>query len=200
MTPSEIVSRYTAGAPFLHEGCPDPTTFDVVDPTHAASVFNNKTASREQWIASYLEANPNEPRFMAAMKHDMEQAKMTTNRDQLLELCILVPIPSEISRRSDKWCHNRLWNIIYGLARMGIFLTHSEHLDDRTLLNHLVTRVLLDEIPDLPPNPDMSEFLDLNPTNIDALMVDSVDDEGNTVKVPFYRNLPTPDRTIFDAV
>jgi hypothetical protein len=187
---TSIANLYSHGHPFNHEGCPDPKVFDIVDPNLAASVFACKTAAREQWIASYLEANPIEPRFVAAMKHDMEQAKMTTNRDQLEELNIMVPTPSMISKRSDEWCHTKLWNIIYGLARLGIFLQDTDHLTDRDFLTHLGSHVLADKISDLPPNPDMSEFIAANPTGIPPLMIDGV---------PFVRHLPTPDRSHFDT-
>jgi hypothetical protein len=59
--------------------------------------------------------------------------------------------------------HRALWCVIYGLARLGIFLTGTDRLDDRALLAKLSTRILDDEVGDIPPSADMSEFIDVDP-------------------------------------
>jgi hypothetical protein len=158
---AELLAHYTSGYPYLAEDCPSPAIFDVVDPDHAAKVFAAKTEKREAYIASYV-ALHNCDRFVAAITYDASVSPLTTNRKQLEELNIMVPSPSMIEKRNDDWCTVRLWNIIYGLARLGIFLTNTDTYTDRELLLRLVNRVLQDKIHDLPPNPDMSEFIDLN--------------------------------------
>ena len=185
---------YKFGAPFLHEGCPDPTTYDAVNPELAAEIFAAKIEKREQFIANHLKANPGHERFMAAIEYDTAHTPMATNKDQLEAMNIMVPSSAMINKRADEWCSTKLWNIIYGLARLGIFLTDTNNMTDRQLLVNLCDIVLLEEIPDIPPSADMSEFICMNPKNLPDLMVDSTDNEGNPVKVPFNRPLPRPNR------
>jgi len=43
-----------------------------------------------------------------------------------------------------------------------VYLSGTDHLADRKLYSVLTTKVLLDEIRDIPPNDDMSEFIDMS--------------------------------------
>lgn len=131
-----------------------------------AAVFTHKTQRREQAIQRILEAEKakDKPieRFVAAIRYDSELAPTTTNRRQLLELGIEVPTADTIPK-SDADVHRTLWTIIYGLARLGIYLTGTDGLDDRALLSKLCTRILDDAVADIPPSRDMSEFIDCAP-------------------------------------
>ena len=59
--------------------------------------------------------------------------------------------------------HRCLWTILYGLARLGIYLTGTDGFDDRALLAKLCATILVEEINDIPPSADMSEFIDVDP-------------------------------------
>lgn len=133
------------------------------------ALFARKSAQREAGIQAILDEARAEgrvmERFMAAIAYDTEQAPRTTNRAQLLELGIEVP-PVEAIPADDQAVHRLLWTIIYGLARLGIFLTGTDGLDDRALLTKLCGTVLGDQVADIPPSADMSEFIDLTPMSL----------------------------------
>ena len=73
-------------------------------------------------------------RFAAAIAHDMELDLSTTNRQQLMEIGIELPPIGEAPSSSEE-LHQLLWRVIYGLARLGIFLVDTEHLDDLSLIH-----------------------------------------------------------------
>jgi hypothetical protein len=183
---AKILAQYTSGSPYLAEACPSPAIFDIVDPEHATTVFAKKAAAREAFIAAYTKENHCE-RFVGAITYDSQMAPMTTNATQLKELGITVPTVKAITtkerggtyRMTEEVVHTRLWNIVYGLARLGVYLVGTDTFTNRELLLRLCSRVLKDVIRDFPPNPDMNEFIDL-----------SQEEEPITV-----RALPTPDRT-----
>ena len=51
--------------------------------------------------------------------------------------------------------------MIETLADLGVFLLHTDHLDDRSLYALLESRVLRDPVRDLPPSQGVAEFIDL---------------------------------------
>ena len=113
-------------------------------------------------------------RFAAAIAHDMELDLSTTNRQQLMEIGIELPPIGGAPSSSDE-VHQLLWRVIYGLARLGIFLVDTEHLDDRALVTLLLDRILNDSVPDIPPNDDMTEFIGLcDPSTIGTSFAQSV--------------------------
>lgn len=128
-----------------------------------AALLARKTERREQAIQRIMEAAKSKStpveRFVAAIQYDSELAPKTTNRRQLLELGIEVPT-ADTMPTSDAELAHALWTIIYGLARLGIYLTGTDRLDDRALLLKLCTSVLEDPVADIPPSADMSEFID----------------------------------------
>ena len=117
-------------------------------------------------------------RFAAAIAHDMELDLSTTNRQQLMEIGIELPPIGGAPSSSDE-VHQLLWRVIYGLARLGIFLVDTEHLDDRALVTLLLDRILNDSVPDIPPNDDMTEFIGLcDPSTMGAASAQSVSGDG----------------------
>ena len=134
-----------------------------------AVLFARKTERREQAIQRIMEAAQSKgtpiERFVAAIQYDGELAPKTTNRRQLLELGIEVPT-ADAMPKSDAEVRHALWTIVYGLARLGIFLTGTDRLDDRALLLKLCTRILEDPVADIPPSADMSEFIDCEGTQL----------------------------------
>lgn len=218
IAPDESPDRFATGAP-----CVVPARAPRAEDFPAGrsdkdirELFARKSRTREDGIQRVLEAarasgRPVE-RFVAAIKYDSELAPRTTNRKQLLELGIDVPASDSIPA-SDDAVHHALWTIIYGLARLGIFLTGTDSYDDRALLTKLCSGVLIDPVADIPPSADMSEFIDVTPLR-DAAAPDGLagpydfgpqddDDElgvgrsTGTVPTASRRDsmLPRPDRT-----
>jgi hypothetical protein len=126
------------------------------------AVFDSKRAKRNAGIDGLVMAAKTEgktiERYMAAIEWDSNHAPKSTNLKQLAEIGIH-PI-AEVAL-SDEDINAALSIVIDGLAALGIYLTGTDHLSDRTLYRVLTTKVLHDEIRDIPPNDDMSEFIDL---------------------------------------
>ncbi len=93
-----------------------------------------------------------------AMVYDFERAPRTTNRAQLAGLGIDVPKLVELS---DDEVTIQLWVIIEGLARLGAYLSHTNHLTDRELYGILEERILNEEVPDIVGGEGMQEWIDL---------------------------------------
>lgn len=165
--------RFEFGSPsVVASGGPHPKDHPAGRADHEiAELFARKRREREQGIERVMEqeraAGRSVERFVAAIKYDSELAPRTTNRRQLLELGIEVPAGDAIPS-SDAAARRCLWTIIYGLARLGIYLTGTDGLDDREMLSKLCDRVLIDEVADIPPSGDMSEFIDLAPLARDS--------------------------------
>lgn len=160
--------KFALGAPsVVRAGAPHPADHPAGrSDDEIRELLARKSRRREQGILEVMEQAKARgsvvERFVAAIQYDSELAPKTTNRRQLLELGIEVPagdaVPTDPAEAAGM-----LWTIIYGLARLGIFLTGTDSYDDRGLLEKLCTHVLLDEISDIPPSADLSEFIDLTP-------------------------------------
>jgi hypothetical protein len=96
-------------------------------------------------------------RFIAAIEWDSVHAPKSTNLRQLAEIGIHPPAADALG---DEDLPAALTLVIDGLAALGVYLSGTDHLADRKLYSVLTTKVLLDEIRDIPPNDDMSEFID----------------------------------------
>jgi len=160
---------FTCGALFIYNPeAPSPADL-LPNPEKIRTALAVKIEAREKKISEILASTPDGERWIAAMQHDMEFAPRSTNAKQLEELGIFVPTAEALSVTHDgafivvdEAVKFHLWAIIYGLASLGIFLTDTNHLDDRALLISLVSRILQDEIPDIAPSRDMSEYISLN--------------------------------------
>ena len=126
---------------------------------------------------------------------------MSTNRKQLSEIGIEVPPPEALA---DEDITTALKTLIDGLALLGIFLTGTDHLDDRGLYTQLA-KVIEEEIRDVPPNQDMSEFIDMSacvPSGAQEDGADEQQDDDGGIKPKWKkvadrdRTLPRPDRGI----
>jgi hypothetical protein len=89
---------------------------------------------------------------------DSVHAPKSTNLRQLAEIGIHPPAADALG---DEDLPAALTLVIDGLAALGVYLSGTDHLTDRKLYSVLTTKVLLDEIRDIPPNDDMSEFIDM---------------------------------------
>jgi hypothetical protein len=112
-----------------------------------AAVFKELTDRREAQITHYMTAF-NMERFQAAIEVD-SSAPTTTNWEQL----VLLGIDPNTAP---------LYDIIHGLSLWGVFLLSTNHLPDEVLRAHIVSKVLRDPITMIPPNDDMSEFIDMS--------------------------------------
>jgi hypothetical protein len=138
-------------------------------------LFARKRAERETRIAQLAadagKAGRSSERILAAIVYDAEHAPFSTNRAQLAEIGVEVPRAAPgaagaldgLGGLDPRSVHETLWRIIYGLSYLGIFLCGTDHLDDRSLLKVLCTRILEETVRDVPPSADMSEFIDLTP-------------------------------------
>ena len=150
-------------------GAPDPEAHRPrLSETEIHAILDRKRRLRDEAIERRIQSSKSSDqtnvhggeRFAAAIAHDMDLDLSTTNRQQLLEIgCELPPIGGAPSAPEE--VHQLLWRIVYGLARLGIFLVDTDHLDDRALVTLLLDRILNDSVPDIPPNDDMTEFIGL---------------------------------------
>jgi hypothetical protein len=75
-----------------------------------------------------------------------EQGGTTTLLAELHRIGIEPPPPDALS---DDALTSKLWEIINGLATLGVFLERTDHLSDRALYEHLHGQVLPDEMDEL---------------------------------------------------
>lgn len=197
MTASEILNKYASGCPFTaHPKAPTPFARDY---DRYLSVFAAKNEAREAWIAADMEKRKNNgevsERFFSAIVYDTELAPITTNLNQLAQIGISIPPANIIESLAEDDVHMLLWDTIYGLATLGVFLVGTSGMDDRTLLLRLRNKVLLDEVRDIPPTPDMTEFI-----NLDCPVILDDDTDDDTKDRPLTRDdlLPVPRRFIAD--
>lgn len=197
MTASEILNKYASGCPFTaHPKAPTPFARDY---DRYLSVFAAKNEAREAWIAAHMKKRKNDgevsERFFSAIIYDTELAPITTNLNQLAQIGISIPPANIIESLDEDDVHMLLWDTIYGLATLGVFLVGTSGMDDRTLLLRLRNKVLLDEVRDIPPTPDMTEFI-----NLDCPVILDDDTDDDTEDRPLTRDdlLPVPRRFIAD--
>jgi hypothetical protein len=82
-----------------------------------------------------------------ARKMDLlENGPTTTNFEQLLGMDIQLPEPSSIP---DDEMRTKLFEVLAGLQRLGVFLNHTDHLSDRELYAKLWNEILCEEVPAL---------------------------------------------------
>ncbi len=150
-------------------GAPDPEAHRPrLSEAEIRAILDRKRRLRDEAIERRIQAAKSTDatgavggeRLAAAIAHDMELDRSTTNRQQLMEIGVELPPIGGAPSSSDE-VHQLLWRVIYGLARLGIFLVDTEHLDDRALVTLLLDRILNDSVPDIPPNDDMTEFIGL---------------------------------------
>ena len=90
--------------------------------------------------------------------HDLERAPLTTNLAQLAEIGVEVPLESTLE---DGEVSRSLTEVIDGLHRLDVYLRHTDHLDDRSLLRVLRDGVLDETVRDLPSGIGSFEWIDL---------------------------------------
>jgi hypothetical protein len=76
------------------------------------------------------------------------QAPLTCEREVMRRAGILLPDAEDLD---DVQVTANLWLIIEWLAMRQTFVSQTDHLSDRQLYEAFVERVLIEEIPDVPP-------------------------------------------------
>ena len=169
-------------------------------PDEIGMIFEKKRSERRAAIEALVakakeEGRPSE-RIVAAIVYDSEHAPWTTNRKQLSEIGIEVPPPEALS---DEDISVALRQLIDGLALLGIYLTGTDHLGDRDLYTQLATKVIEEQVRDVPPNQDMSEFIDMSacvPSGAQENGADEPHDDDDDVIKPKWKKVADRDRTL----
>jgi hypothetical protein len=170
-------------------------------PDEIGMIFEKKRSERRAAIEALVakakeEGRPSE-RIVAAIVYDSEHAPWTTNRKQLSEIGIEVPPPEALS---DEDIALALKMLIDGLALLGIYLSGTDHLGDRDLYTQLSTKVIEEATRDVPPNQDMSEFIDMSAVRPSGCVDGDGDDTDDAPLKDFPKvsdrdaTLPRPDR------
>lgn len=182
--------NYRFGHPFRMNNGGPAIPFDLRNP-QIEQVFASKTEIRKRGISKFIADNPGTPGFIAAMEYDMKSAPRTTNLAQLREIGLTLPNPADIDTLSEVAVEHALWKIIYGMAILGSFFTGTNHLTNREMLRALMTSILIDDISDIPPTPDMTEFINLESVSPGEAVTNRDDylprpERGNrTIDIPF---------------
>jgi hypothetical protein len=87
-----------------------------------------------------------------------EEAEWTSQFEQLAEGGYVPPHPDDLT--TDEQVHAALWELIRRLAARRTFLSHTDHLSDRELYEHLVFESLHERQKDV-DIPDMNCHLDV---------------------------------------
>lgn len=101
-------------------------------------------------------------RMTAMIAYDTELAPIMHQGDVLCRLGFIPKARTPEDADAGVVSERLRW-IIEGLAYLHTFLTATNHLTDRELLDRLEQRVLKEDIRFVPPTDDMSEFIDMNP-------------------------------------
>jgi hypothetical protein len=172
-------------------------------PDEIGMIFEKKRSERRAAIEALVakakeEGRPSE-RIVAAIVYDSEHAPWTTNRKQLSEIGIEVPPPEALS---DEDISVALKMLIEGLALLGIYLSGTDHLGDRDLYTQLATSVILEQVRDVGPDADVSEFIDMSAVRPSGCVdVDGDGDDTDDAPLKDFpkvsdrdATLPRPDR------
>ena len=87
-----------------------------------------------------------------------EKGATTTLLAELRRIGIEVPLPAVLS---DDALTDKLWEIINGLARLRVFLEHTDHLSDRSLYELLHDRLLPEEMDELGTDDERAWHIDI---------------------------------------
>ena len=115
---------------------------------------------RKAGIARIRQEFPEESETYCAMVFDLERSEATTSgRAQLLEHGIVPVPPQELDDPTH--LHDELWTILEALAKSGIFLLNTDHLNDRDLYCRLYYKILDEPTRLMPPETEAAEFIDV---------------------------------------
>lgn len=114
----------------------------------------------DRLVLSARKRGEDEDRIFWSIVHDLEAAPATTNRRQLEAIGCPVPDPLATRGMGPEELRTCLWSLIDALGLIRVFLTKTDHLDDRSLLTLLLTRILEESVPDLPLMTGVRDWID----------------------------------------
>jgi hypothetical protein len=119
-----------------------------------------RSAAIDRYVAERESANGGTfDRMLATLTYDCEQAPLTTNMQQLAEIGVVPPPADSLT---DDQVNTELTSLVHALALLGVYLIETNHLTDQQLYRVLTESVLREQIRDIPPCPDMHEYVDLS--------------------------------------
>ena len=89
---------------------------------------------------------------------DYESGPLTSHFEQLASAGVELPAPDSLD---DGALHSKLWEVINALADRETFLSHTDHMSDRQLYEHLWADTLREETTIMPPGSGWTCHLDL---------------------------------------
>lgn len=116
---------------------------------------------RRQFVQAYVEDGMD--RFAAMVRYDSEDAVVMTQRKVLERIGAITWSGNTALDAPDSVVLARISAIVQGLARVNVFLTGTDHLNDTEFLHRLEHSVLADKIRFVPPNASLNEWIDMNP-------------------------------------
>lgn len=129
----------------------------------------HRSKAIDQLVADATTKGDCADRLYWTLIYDFEHAPMTTNLEQLKEIGI---VPVNLEHLTAQETSEALELIINGLAKLGVFLLHTNHLRDAELYEKLVTKILVEPVRDLPADAGVHEFIDLTGGEPEVAAVD----------------------------
>ena len=167
------------------------TTFDELVQSKRAA----RDAAIDKLMVEGRERGSTVDRSFWAMVYDFERAPTTTNRKQLAEIGLHIPVETP---SSDTEVKAVLTTVILGLATIRTYLLNTNHLTDRELLDRLNKEILDEEIRDTCFATEIHEWIDLTMLGLpdeafNALYGPDGPKEGVTFPSDRDSSLPRPD-------
>ena len=123
-----------------------------------------------------------------------ESAEETCHFNQLEEAGLELPAPDALDEAA---LTVKLWEVIHGLAKLNVYLSQTDHLNDRELYEHLWHDSLREITMDLPPDSGWTCHLDIlggcSTEDMQLYMKYYADDEYREQTRQDYPDEPIPD-------
>lgn len=131
-------------------------------------LFNRLRRQRLKSIKSIMagrepKGDPKMERFEAAIIHDGEFAPFSTN-GTMLKMIGVDPCCRH-DHLEDDAVRRRIVELTVGLSMWHIYLSNTDHLTDRELLDR-IGKMMTDTVRIVPPVREMAEVVDLNPQGV----------------------------------